>query len=266
MEGYRRNKHYLHETISTYCSKIIFLQEIWLPHSNSNILTRDFLRYNFQVPTPDMFTPAEDMLGSPGHAWHGVALGWHDDLSNQATPLESSYDRFAAARIILGSKTFLTISLYAPTSGKDDEFLECFSHLSSFLNENKRAGDTVLIGTDSNCSEKSTTRRKNIFTRFCSTYSLKIQATAAPTFHHNNLTSESCIDCFLISGSETSVLGQIQQLCTLEDPTNLSSHDVLISNLKVEVTAGETDLPKYAHTYADFNQKRIIWDKSKVEV
>ena len=82
-----------------------------------------------------MFSHPEDIIGSQGHTWHGFALGWHDDLGDKAVPLESSHDRFAAVRITLHSRTLLAISLYAPTSGKDDDFLECFSHLSNFLNE-----------------------------------------------------------------------------------------------------------------------------------
>ena len=31
------------------------------------------------------------------------------------------------------------------------------------------------------------------------------------------------------------------------------------------MTTCEEDLPKYTHTYTEFNQKRNIWDKTKIE-
>ena len=126
---------YFSELVAQYSPKILFMQEIWLSCSESHILTEDFPMYNFQVSTPDMFTHAEDILGYHGPTWHGVALGWHSDLNSQVTQLDSGFERFAAARLGLSSSTLLLISLYAPTSGKDDDFLECFSYLSNFINE-----------------------------------------------------------------------------------------------------------------------------------
>ena len=266
LEGYRRNRHYLCDLITEFYPKVLFLQEIWLSYSDSKILTSDFPSFNFQVSAPDMFTRAEDKIGRHGQIWHGVALGWHDDISSQVTPIESNYERFAAVRITLGSKNFLTISLYAPTSGKDEQFLECFSYLSEFITKNRRSTDVVVIGTDSNCSTKSTSRRKNVLSNFCSDFSLKVHATNSPTFHHSNHTSESCIDYFLISESEASNLDEILQLCKLENPMNLSSHDPLLSTIKIAIAASQEHQAVHTDSYTDFNQKRIIWDKSKINV
>ena len=256
---------YFYDLIKQYSPKFIFIQEIWLSYSDSHILTKDFPSYTFQVSTPDMFTHPEDILTSHGHTWHGVALGWHNDLCSQVTPLDSGYERFAAARVTLNSETFLIISLYAPTSGKDDEFLECFTHLSNFLNENRTKEEPIVIGTDSNCSEKSTSRRKNMFSNFCSAFSLTVCSTNLPTFHHSNHTSESCIDFLLISKSSTTHLSQIQQLCKLDHPTNLSSHDVLLSSVKTRIPVAESKPSLYNDTYSDFDQKHIVWDRTKVD-
>ena len=256
---------YFSELVAQYSPKVIFMQEIWLSYSESQILAKDFPMYNFQVSTPDMFTHAEDILGNHGPTWHGVALGWHSDLNSQVTQLDSGFERFAAARLTLSSGTILMISLYAPTSGKDDEFLECFSYLSNFINENRVTNEAIIIGTDSNCSEKSTSRRKNIFSNFCLAFSFTVHTTNLPTFHHNNLTSESCIDFFLVSAPSTTTtqLTQIQQLCKLDHPVNLSSHDVLLSTIKSEIAiAKNTSL--YSSTYTDFNQTHIVWDKARL--
>ena len=256
---------YLSEIIEQYSPKLIFLQEIWLSHSTSGILTSDFPTYNFHVSTTDMFNHPEEVLSNQGPTWHGVALAWHNDLCSLVTPLDSGYERFAAVRLTLNSVTLLLVSLYAPTSGKDDEFLECLTHLSNFLNENRVGNEGIVIGTDSNCSEKSTTRRKDMFSNFCSAFSITVYSTNLPTFHHNNHTSESCIDFFLMSESTTTQLTQVQQLCKFDQPTNLSSHDVLLSSLKIQVAPGNTNPSLYVDTYTKFDQKHIIWEKSKIK-
>ena len=185
MEGYRRNKHYLSRIIYDYSPKIIFLQEIWLALSDSKLVENDFPDFNFKISTPDMFMHVEDKIGKHGHVWHGVAIAWHNDLCSQVTQLDSNYERFSAIRLNLGETNLLAISLYAPTSGKDEEFLECISYLSNFLTRNRTANDVVIIGTDSNCSSKSTQRRKTALNDFCNNFDVQVVSTQVPTFHHN---------------------------------------------------------------------------------
>ena len=167
---------------------------------------------NFHVSTPDMFLHAEDKISNQGPVWHGAAVAWHNDMHGKVTTLDTNHQRYSSVRVNLGSKSLLAISLYAPTSGKDEEFLECFSYLSHFIHCNKSTSDILIIGTDSNCSEKSTPRRKSAFTSFCTKHDLRQHTSSRPTFHHNNLTSESCIDFFMISKSETTELSELFQL------------------------------------------------------
>ena len=241
----------------------MFLQEIWLPFSDSKLLQTDFPNYNFQISTPDMFLNPEDKIANHGQVWHGAAVAWHNDLHSKVTQLEAVHERFTVVKIALAIVNIFAISLYAPTSGK--EFLECLSYLSDFLSNNRTKNDVVIIGADSNCSPRSTPRRKSAFSDFCTNFSIKIQSNHIPTFHHNNLTSESCIDYFLTSESESLQLGKIKQLCTLDNPQNLSSHDPLVLSLLVPIPSGEEYQTKYTKTYTDFNRKKIVWDKSRVQ-
>ena len=105
-----------------------------------------------------MFTPNEDKLIKSGPIWHGTAIAWHNDLSSSVQQLESSHDRFTVIKLASESTSIVLISLYAPTSGQDDDYLECISHLSEFLLTNVSENDAVVIGTDCNCSPKSTPR------------------------------------------------------------------------------------------------------------
>ena len=258
MEGYRRNKHYLTKLINDFSSKIVFLQEIWLAYSDFRILQNDFPTLNFQISTPDMFMNAEDKIGSQGQVWHGAGIAWHDDLNSLVTPLQSNYERFTAVKINLGNLKLIAVSLYAPTSGKDDEYLECLSYLADFLTKNKTTTDLIIIGADWNCSVKFTPRRKSSLSDFCNTFNLSIHSSNLPTFHHNNLTSESCIDYFLGSADELLKFDGIQQLCTLDNPENLSSHDPLLSSVHVLVNNIESHKPTYTNTYTEFDRKRVV--------
>ena len=210
-----------------------------------------------------MFDQPEDVILNQSPAWHGAGIAWHDNYNTQVTKLKSNHERYAGIKIKIGKTSLLLISLYAPTSGKDEDFLECFGFLSDFLERNKAADDIVIIGTDSNCSTKSTKRRKSILSDFCQTSCLKINKTEEMTFHHNNGTSESCIDYFLTS--ETFSLYNLYQLCTLDTPTNMSSHDPIIATISLSIDNTPDSHPTYAHTYTKFNQNKIVWSKDHAE-
>ena len=261
IEGYRRNRLYLQELIEQNKPSLIFLQEVWLASSDQRILSEDFPEYNFLISTPDMFKNSEDIILHSDHVWHGAAVAWHTDLHYAVTELTTTNDRFAAVILNISSTSkILAISLYAPTSGKDNEFLECLSFLEDFIVANTPEGGAVLIGTDSNCSSKSTNRRQLAWSNFCKVFSLSISKTILPTFHHHNGSSESTIDYFL---SSSCILNDLRQVCTLHTPLNLSSHDPLIASLSVQREV-EDHSEKYSHTYDDFERRKISWDESKL--
>ena len=120
---------------------------------------------------------------------------------------------------------------------------------------------SVIIGTDSNCSERSTTRRQLIWADFCEKFSFAKETTNVSTFHHNNGLSESCIDYFL---STKCKISNLRQICTLESPMNFSGHDPVLATICIPKK--EEKPSNHAHTYMDFIRKKVVWDKSKVEV
>ena len=251
---------YLKSLLQDSIPSLIFLQEIWLPFHEDILLNRECSSYSFKISTPDMFVPNEDKLLRPGPVWHGVALGWHDDISSLVTPLESSCDRFCSIRLNTGNQSLLIISLYAPTHGKDEEFQECLDHLSEFLMLNISENDHIIIGADSNCSTKSSERRKQAWKIFCESYSLEIKSGTDPTFHHHNGLSNSLIDVFVVS--KNLKLSLLNQLCTLENPENFSSHDALL--FKTEISTKKMSSGLYKDTYSIFKRERIIWDVEKI--
>ena len=128
--------------------------------------------------------------------------------------------------------------------------MECIGYLFDFITTNIPESGSVIIGTDSNCSPKSSTRRKTIWNDFCGQFSLQIETTNIPTFHHHNGSSESCIDYFLTSKCN---IKNLQQICTLENPSNLSSHGPLLCSIIVKKNREQPC--KYGHTYSSFEQR-----------
>ena len=175
-----------------YKCLFIFLQEHWLPFHESCIrLESDFQSYNFHTTSSDMFLPAEDVVLKRGPTWHGTAIGWHSSANSKVTKLPVVSERFCGVCYCdLDTNTrILAYTAYLPTSGQDDAFLETVSQLTLDIlaNIEDRKNCTVIIGLDSNQSEKSTSRRIISMKSFMSDINLKtILPDDKPTFHHNN--------------------------------------------------------------------------------
>ena len=82
-----------------------------------------------------MFLNNEDKLMIKGLVWHGCAIGWHESLQTFIQNIPATNERFSAVRINFPSCPVLAISVYFPTSGKDNEFLECIDQLSNLIME-----------------------------------------------------------------------------------------------------------------------------------
>ena len=234
--------------------KIIFLQEIWLPYHDQKCLDEYLPDFTFKIATPDMLVNNEDKLLRKGPVWHGCAIGWHKEINSKITALSSNHERLVGIKLNLSKSSILLISLYAPTSGKDDEFLETVSHISSFISLNASSTDYVIIGADMNCSTKSTSRRQEALQYFLSDLSLSIHTAPNPTFHHNNGSSESNIGYFVTSSAL--VLERLTQFCTLEYPLNMSSHDPIFTKVVLEDII-EHEESRFANTYSELNQRRL---------
>ena len=261
LEGFHRNKFYLSKLLDQEDVNLLFIQETWLPYHDQSLLNQYFTGFSFVASSSDMFIPVEDRLLRQGPCWHGVALGWKNDLNSSVCPLESNHERLAGIKLKLSETSILLVSFYAPTSGQDEDFLESISYLSEFLLQNLSHGDMVVIGTDSNCSIKSTLRRQRSWNAFCDTFSLNIHSTSTATFHHHNGSSESMIDFFATSASLS--VAKPRQFCTLDNPLNLSSHDPILTTVLVQ-DKSEKHKSKFSNTYKAFDRQKIQWDDEKM--
>ena len=223
-----------------------------------------FQDYCVQISTPDQFTPPEDRLSSYDHTWHGAAVMWHESLNSNIVNIKNQPDRFTGIKIKFEGQSILAISVYLPTSGKDDEFLDCLAELSLFISENNSDAGAILIGTDSNCSEKSSPRRIQGFKQFSDEHNLLKVCNQEPTFHHHNGLSSSNIDYFLISSNCGPKLKKISLQCNQMHPLNFSSHDPVTAILAVPCAVEVCKQVKHNHTYTEFSQTRVIWKEENI--
>ena len=138
--------------------------------------------------------------------------------------------------------------------------------MSNYIMENNTDKESLLIGGDFNCSEKSSSRRKLGFQEFCEQHNLDIYCVLEPTFHHPNGTSSSNIDFFLASFKDSSKLGNIRSQCNQNNPDNSSGHDPVLGALWTLCTeTTNIQSSKYSHTYTNFKQTKITWNDKNLE-
>ena len=151
----------------------------------------------------------------------------------------------------------IAYTVYLPTSGQDDEYIEELSRLTHDISEHKNRSTVIIIGADTNTSTKSTKRRQEAFDNFKNEFCLEsIVQGEKPTFHHNNGVSESQIDHILTNNKD--LVSFSEHLCKKDDETNLSSHDAIIGNVKIDKDK-ETIEKDYRDTYEAFEPEKIIW-------
>ena len=161
---------------------------------------------------------------------------------------------------------FLAYTLYLPTAGQDEDFLEVLSQFSADIMLHQHNSSAIYIGTDSNHSEKSSKRRKEGMSDFMKSFSLKtILTNDVATFHHNNQSSSSQIDHILYSENSSFCIDLLDHLCNQEDSDNLSAHDVIIGKIKVPQPISSKYQKDYSHTYEPFLISKPIWEMQYVE-
>ena len=250
--------------INEYKPSLIFIQEHWLPHYDAEIkFSTNFNNYNFSTTSSDIFTPVEDKMLEGGPTWHGAAVGWDQSLEKHISRIPIISERFTGVNYSDGQNNMIAYSAYLPTSGQDDEYLEVLSLLSYDIMNNRRDHSCIIIGLDTNQSEKSSRRRSDAMKQFCEQFSLQgVLLNDDPTFHHNNQSSTSQIDNILAYFPEKSLLKitLFKHLCTLHNSANLSSHDALVAKLTLPRVNKKIEETNYSQSYETFIVQKPKWN------
>ena len=105
-----------------------------------------FKNYNFLTTSDDMFTPAEDLLLKQGSVLHGTAIGWSIEFDMPITKLDIVSNRFYGLKYQLNDTSILAYSVYLPTSGQDDFFIEVLSELKYDIEQNISENCAIIAG------------------------------------------------------------------------------------------------------------------------
>ena len=217
-----------------------------------------------------MFIPVKDLALQSGQVWHGTALGWKKAIDTHITKLPITSNRFCGVKFVdtLSKVSILAYTTYLPTSGKDEEFLDVLSQLSFHISENNIENSIIIIGADSNVSKKSSKRRYEAMLNFLELNSLKsVLLTDEATFHHNNQTSESQVDhiYFYIPKNSNIKVAFKEQAWLKKNPSNVSSHDVIVGEVVLPVVEESQSSEDYSETYTEFVVKKPKWEDSSKE-
>ena len=214
----------------------------------------------------DMFYSSEDVILQTGPVWSGTAIGWKKLVDKFVRRLPIVSDRFCG---IIFSDYLIIYTAYLPTSGQDEDFLEILAILEHDIMSHYSSTMSIIIGTDSNCSIKSTTRRQKAMNEFLSRLSLQsIMCLDEPTFHHHNQMSESKIDHIYTNlhfQSDTTVSFS-KLICQKDNSANLSAHDVLVAKMTLpEIKAKKAESsPEAIPTYDEFVVRKPLWNEDDV--
>ena len=85
-----------------------------------------------------MFLQPEDLDLQSGPMWHGTLIGWVRTIDSLVTKIPVVSEMFCGVKFIQNNITFLLYSVYFPTSGQDEDFLEIICKLNMDINEQKR--------------------------------------------------------------------------------------------------------------------------------
>ena len=215
-----------------------------------------------------MFEHPEDLMISRGPVWHGTALVWKKSLDKYIIKMPVICERFCSVKFTIPETNTSTIlySTYLPTSGNDDHFLEIIETLNFHILQNKSDEDSLIIGIDSNTSSKSTKRRIENIDSFIKFHKLDtIISSLEPTFHHNNQSSESQIDHIYHCSCDALSLRFKDHICLKYDPTNLSSHDVLVAEITVHYPKLLKSTSDHSSTYTPFQITKLDWSKTEID-
>ena len=244
----------------------LFIQEHWLPyHDASYKFDKDFDGYKFLVTSSDMFTHVEDKMLESGPTWHGTALGWDENIDKYVSKIPVISERFCGLTYSDNHTNIIAYTVYMPTSGQDDEFLEVLSKLSFDIYNNVAENSSIMIGLDSNQSDKSSRRRTDAMKQFQAQFSFKtVLLNDSPTFHHNNLTSVSQIDhiLYFIPDKSKVKVTLHKHLCKLDNFANLSSHDAIVGQIELPSVQESNSEPDYSPTYTPFVVSKPKWDEA----
>ena len=186
--------------------------------------------YSFLVNSEDKYDNTIPLRRS--HAFGGTLMLWKNDLHPFIEPVTVKTSSFLPIILHpLGSSPSIHICIYLPTAGKDKQFVEELTALSSALHDLSflHPGTPVYLRGDFNVSNNNKKRRA-LLDRFMESEGLTETIICHPTYHHfmGSGSGDSHLDKVLYSSNAPiEIIHTI--VCKNENPLVESHHDIILS-------------------------------------
>ena len=225
-------------------------------------------KYSFSLNSDDKYDPELPITQST--AYGGTMIFWKSSLD----PFISLHPVSTSSFLPLvfnkpGVPTSIHIALYMPTSGKESQFIEIISQLTSTIEYLKQMhhGAYIFLRGDSNVNHNNKERLK-VYENFCSRLKLKNIPTNHKTYHHflGNGLFDSSLDVILQSADIPCNEKVKNILCQDHFPEIDSHHDVIMSSISLPVTSMAYGSPAdlISAPRVPNLRERIVWDKENL--
>ena len=265
IEGMKRNLFSLKNIVDKTSPDLVFLSEVQLFTSDKSQCMALFKgEYNSEINSDDKHDVEISLHNSK--AYGGTMVMWKKHLDKFITTIPVSSSSFLP--VVLsppGCLTSVHFALYLPTSGKEDEFLDQITQLSTVVEDvlEKYKDCVVFIRGDGNVNTNNVARTK-IFSSFLANHSLKQLNLKHKTYHHfiggGHFDSE--IDIILHSNHIKFDESVSKIFCRLEHPDMDSHHDAILSTVLLPISEHQeppqnlVTAPRITHS-----RQRVVWSE-----
>ena len=221
--------------------------------------------YSSTLNSEDVFDPELPLLKMKAKG--GTMALWRKHLDQFVTPLPSTSSSFLPILFSPpGYKPTVHITIYLPTAGQDDNFVDEIVKLNIYMAElNEKYPDAaVFVRGDANVNKKDK-KRFQIFKTFCEDWSLSILDIKHTTYHHfiGHGLSDSQLDVLLHPHDQPESLLQIY--CRLDSCLITSHHDALRSSFilaRGDPASSAPDLPLAPEIKN--SRVKILWNEEGI--
>ena len=187
--------------------------------------------FSFYLNSEDSF--CTDLPLESRAAKGGTMVMWKSELTPYIRLLPTTSPAVLPIFLsIPGREPSAHIALYLPTAGREAEYVNALAALETcVLNISEEFACPIYIRGDANTNPNNTSRF-NLFSHFCSKFSLSSLDLKHNTHHHfqGEGASDAQLDVLLYTGpsAQSELLKSV--ICSLDNPLVESHHDIIISS------------------------------------
>ena len=222
-------------------------------------------KFSFSLNSEDSFCPSLPLESRAAKG--GTMVMWKTDISPYVRVLPTTSPSVLPIYLsIPGVEPTAHITIYLPTQGREAEYVNALASLETcILQVYLDFACPIYIRGDANTNPKNASRVE-LFTHFCSKYSLISLNLRHSTHHHfqGEGASDSQLDVLLYTGPPAQSESLESIVCSLENPLVQSHHDIVLSSFSVprctvEASSGNLRAPRIPN-----NRVKIKWNNENL--